>query len=463
MNPIQSFKSTCYMITHTPRAFALIFLMGCRLGFAAEATPIESPTLEGILKSTLKQNGMIEEANQDVEIARSQIELARSALFPKASATILGAPMPEIRGDVNHSKINFGKWGPFLMGSLQVIEPIYSFGMIPSYQKAAQEQLEAKTGLAQAKKNDVTLMAKEFYYGYLMARDLEALVEDLSSFLKDAIKSVEEGNDSKKSKNTVKPHDLYQLKTTLAELEQKKLFANSAKQTAEKALNWVSGSQYANFDSLNSVAENFDKKTFEDYLDLAKKNRPEFKALSAGIKARAALREAKEAQSYPVLFVGGMITKSVSPVADKQISSFAMDPFNGIQGGVGLGLRFDLEFARHSAEAHEQEAEMMKLKATETYAAPGIELQVKKAYLELEQAVQGLEIAAERKKLSKKWFVSNAMGFSIGITPAKDLMESLEGNGNARKNYIETLYSLNMALAKLSQAVGTEVTQLKYQ
>jgi hypothetical protein len=83
--------------------------------------------------------------------------------------------------------------------------------------------------------------------------------------------------------------------------------------------------------------------------------------------------------------------------------------------------------------------------------------------LELEQAVQGLEIAEDRKKMGKKWFVSNAMGFSIGITPAKDLMESLEGSGNARKNYIETVYSLNMALARLSQAVGTEVTHLKYQ
>jgi outer membrane protein TolC len=144
------------------------------------------------------------------------------------------------------------------------------------------------------------------------------------------------------------------------------------------------------------------------------------------------------------------------------MSVFANDPFNGFQGGFGLGLRFDLEFARQSAEAHEQEAEMMKLKATESYAVPGIELQVKKAFLEMEQAAQGLEIAESRRKLGKKWFVSNAMGFSIGITPAKDLMESLEGSGTARKNYIETVYSLNMALAKLSQAVGVEVTQLKY-
>jgi len=431
---------------------------------AAESAPASlQPNLEAILKSTINKNGMVQEAEQDIEIARSQIELARSALFPKANATLLAAPMFEVRGDPNGSRTNGKKWGPFLQGSLQIVEPLYSFGMISSYQKAAEGQMEAKTELAQAKRNEVALMAKEFYYGFLMAKDLESLVDDLISFLDEAIKSVEESSGEKKSKNPVKPHDLYKLKTVLADLQQKKLYAQSAKRTAEKALNWVAGTSFENFSELSSTIETYEKKSLEQYLEIAKKNRPEFKALSAGIKARTALRDAKDAQGYPVVFVGGMISKAWSPVADKQMSIFANDPFNGVQGGLGLGLRFDLEFSRQSAEVHEQEAEILKLKATESYAIPGIELQVKKAFWELEQAAQGLEIAENRKKIGKKWFVSNAMGFSIGITPAKDLMESLEGSGNARKNYIETVYSLNMALAHLSQAVGTEVTQLKYQ
>ena len=453
------------MISQVIVTFTLIF--AAQSIIAAEPPPSESAktetNLSSILKSTLQQNGMIKEAEQDIEIARSQIELARAALFPRANATILAAPMFEVRGDTNSFTTNTKKWGPLLIGSLQITEPLYSFGMIPSYQKAAEGQMEAKSELARAKRNEVTLMAKEFYYGYLMARDLESLVDDLISFLDEAVKTADDSSGEKKSKNPVKPHDLYKLKTVLADLQQKKLYAQSAKKTAEKALAWVAGASVENLENLDSGVEVYEKKSLEDYLETAKKNRPEFKAISAGLRARTALRDAKDAQSYPVIFVGGMITKAWSPVADKQMSIFANDPFNGIQGGLGLGVRFDLEFARQSAEVHEQQAEIMKLQATETYALPGIELQVKKAFWELEQAAQGLEIAENRKKLSKKWFVSNAMGFSIGITPAKDLMESLEGSGNARKNYIETVYGLNMALARLSQAVGTEITQLKYQ
>ena len=164
-----------------------------------------------------------------------------------------------------------------------------------------------------------------------------------------------------------------------------------------------------------------------------------------------------------MLFLGAYAQGGWSPVRDKQPSIFASDPFNSLLGGAGIGLKFDLEFARHAAEAAEQEAEAMKLKAKESYAAPGIELQVKKAYWEFEQAAQGLEVAERRKALGKKWFVQSAMGWSIGITQAKDLLEALEGNGLAKKNYVETLFALNMALARLSQAIGQELTSLKYQ
>ena len=163
-----------------------------------------------------------------------------------------------------------------------------------------------------------------------------------------------------------------------------------------------------------------------------------------------------------MIFVGGVIQLGYSGVATKQQSTFATDPFNPLTGGVGVGLKFDLEIARHSAEAAEQEAEANKLRATETYAVPGIELQVRKAFWEVEGAVASLEIAERRKALGKKWFVGNAMGWSIGLTAAKDLLEALEGDAQAKKNYIETVYAYNMALAHLSQAIGVEVTELKY-
>ncbi len=425
----------------------------------AAPTAVETPSnvsLEDILKATIQNNGMIQESNADVDVARAQLEQAKAALYPKASAMVLAAPIFEETGNALSSQSNWSKWGPFVTGGVQIVQPLYTFGMISSYRKAAEGQIEAKTGLANAKKNDVIMQTKEMYFGYQMATDLEKLVDDLGSFLEEAVKTAEEAAKEKK-KSTVKPHDVFRLKTALNDLQQKKLYATAAKKTAERAIAWLSGLPFKNLEVARLKAPVFEKQSLEEYIKLAKANRPEFKALSAGQEARMALRDAKQAQSYPIVFVGAFGQAGWSPVRTKQPTVFANDPFNGLTGGVGLGVKFDLEFMRHSAEAQEQAAEASKLKALETYAAPGIELQVKKAYWELEQALDGLAIAETRKATSKKWFVQSGMGWSIGITAAKDLMEALEGDGMSRKNYIETVYAANMSIARLSQAVGKEL------
>lgn len=417
-------------------------------------------SLEQLLRNTKSRNAQIKEAEGDIQIAQAQLDRARAAMFPTGKAMVLAAPLPEIRGNPSGSTTNWGKFGPFVLGSLEIAQPLYTFGQIGSYKRAAEYQIEANTNLAAMKRDEVVFKTKEIYYGYRLASSLDRLVEELVSFLDEASKEAEKQVNSKKSK--IKPKDLYELNTQLETLRQLKLAAETARKTAEKAVAWMSVTPFDSLPFEKIMPESYEKKTLEQYVASAKAMRPEFKALSAGLQARAALRDAKRAQSYPILFLGGTLGFSWSPVADKQQSIFANDPFNRVLGGVGVGLRFDLEFSRHSAEAAEQEAERLKLKAKEDYAVPGIELEVKKAYFELEQAASGLEIAERRKKLARKWFMSSASGWSIGLTPARDLMDALEADGLAKKNYLETVYSLNLALANLSRVVGTEVTSLKY-
>lgn len=428
--------------------------------WAQDPPPPSSPsafTLKQFLEKASDQNGMIQEASQEVEIARAQLARAQAAFWPKASVGLLGAPIFEETGDALNSQTNLDKWGPFLRGSFEFAQPLYTFGMLSQYEKAAQSQISAKTEMSEAKRNEVILQAKEIYFGYLMACEFENLLEDLSGFLQEAVQSAESTLKDENKKDSIKPHDLYRLKTALDDLDQKMLYAQAAKKTAEKALGWMAGVPEVQVAEHSLDSPQFEKKSLEEYLKISTSHRPELKAIPSGIAAYEALAEAKQKQDYPVVFFGGFGEFNWSPVRTRQNSQFAFDPFNRPQGGIGLGLKLDLEFKRHSAEAQEQRAEANKLKATQSYAVPGIELEVKKAFYELEQAQKSLEVAQRRKTTAKKWFVSSTMGWSVGITAAKDLLEAFEGNGLARKNYIETLYSLNLAVAKLSKAIGQEL------
>ncbi len=421
----------------------------------------EAPNLEVILKAVLANNGQIQESEGDVEIARQQVERAKAAMWPKGTTTILASPIFEEKGNAVAVTRDWSKWGPWLSSQTQIVQPIYTFGQLGNYRKAADNQLLANQELAKVKRNEILASAKDFYYSYLMACDLEKLVNNLTEFLGEAVKEAEEGS-KKGKKSEVKPHDLARLKIALDDLSQKKLYTQQGRQTAQKAVLWMTGGAFGSVSNTGLEPQKYEKKPLEDYLKLARAHRPEFKALAAGQAARNALADAKDAQSYPTLFVAAMADLNWSPVRTRQTSFYAQDPFNRLQGGVALGLRLDLEFARHSAEAGEERAQAMKLQATEKYAVPGIELDVSRAYWELEQARQGLEIAERRKKTGRKWFVGNAMGYSIGVTAPKDLLESLEGDGESRMNYILTVYQFNAALAKLSKAVGTEIAELKY-
>ena len=419
----------------------------------------EAESLEQILKAVNANNAQIHEAEADVEIARAQVHRARAAMYPRGTSTFLAAPLFEERGNAQTFTRNFNNWGPYLSSNTQIIQPLYTFGQIGGYRRAAEHQEIASLELVKMKRNEVLATVKDFYYTYLMASDLEKLVGNLTEFLGGALTEATEG---KGKKSAVKPHDLNRLKIAQDDLLQKKLYATQGRQTAQKAVLWMTGNAFDSVASPTMEVQEYEPRTLEDYLKLAKTFRPEFKALAAGQVARNALADAKRAQSYPTLFVAGLVDLNWSPVRDPQPSFYAYDPFNRLQGGVAMGLRLDLEFTRHWAEAAEERAQAMKLKATETYAAPGIEVEVSRAFWEVEQAREGFQIAERRKKTGRKWFVGSAMGWSIGVTSPKDLMESLEGDGISRQNYIQTIYMFNAALAKLSKACGTEITTLKY-
>jgi outer membrane protein TolC len=460
---VEKSDATVFILTHLLVALGFILFSFNAPCLAEETPPVESdgPSLETVLKNVLESNGQIKEAAADIEIANSQVKQADAAAWPRGYAQVLGAPMFGQHGTPLESNSDLSQWGPFFKGYIEIAQPIYTFGQIGSYQKAASSQLTARTEQTEMRRLEMLSKAKELYYSYQMASDFEGLVKDITSYLEEAVETAEQSMKPGK-KSMVKPHDLYHLKTALEDIRQKGLYATQGRQTAEKAVQWISAMKFSGLPKSQLVPEDYEKKNMDEYLKLARAKRPEFRALKAGQEARSALRDAKQAQSYPAIFVGAFGSAGWSPVTDKQYSVFAVDPFNSITGGIGVGLRLDLEFKRHEAEASEQEAELMKLKATESYAVPGIELEVKKAFWELEQAADGLEVASRRKKIARKWFVSSAMGWSIGVTPAKDLLEALQGDGEAKQNYIQTVFLLNMALAHLSQAVGQEITSLKY-
>jgi hypothetical protein len=60
-------------------------------------------------------------------------------------------------------------------------------------------------------------------------------------------------------------------------------------------------------------------------------------------------------------------------------------------------------------------------------------------------------------KASKAWMTSNAMNFGMGLATTDELLTSLVSSSTSRLSYLRALYELNLAVARLENAVGVPI------
>jgi outer membrane protein TolC len=130
---------------------------------------------------------------------------------------------------------------------------------------------------------------------------------------------------------------------------------------------------------------------------------------------------------------------------------------------MALGLRWHLDFWTTQTKVAERLAELSKIELQKENAVSGIGLDVRRRYLEVQEAQQKLDAAQTARKAARALMVSNLTNFSLGIGEAKDVFESLGLYTRMATDYYATVRDFNIAAARLTQATGQETTTLSYQ
>ena len=186
--------------------------------------------------------------------------------------------------------------------------------------------------------------------------------------------------------------------------------------------------------------------------------RPEFTQLTNGIAAKRALLEAERTNKFPIFFVGGMLTFAYSNVRTGQQSAFAYDPYNRSTGGVGAGVQWTWDFATTLANEAAIRVEIDELEKREIYAKAGFRMELKKVIANLNESRERLTTSRDAFQIGRRWLVSETMGYSIGLTEIKNLVDAYLARAKTAQDHWEAIYKLNMGWAELSKVVGREVT-----
>lgn len=437
----------------------IILVLGVSNAFAEEAAPLQRiVTLEEAVRLALEKSPEVRESRSDVDIARSKLEEVEGYRLPQLDSTFLTGPIPNARGDQISSPDPADRIhgiGIFERAEITLVQPIYTFGKITKGQEAANHGVKVYEAKVEQKKNEISLKVKEVYYGLLLARESMGVVLEVQEILEQARTKV------KKLIQMGAPSadevDLLKLEAFSGEVERLRQEALKGERLALSALGVQLGiPREADFDIADRHMTYGDEKVdpFESYVRDALSQRPEFRQLEEGLKAREALIDVARADYYPVLFLAGFLAYGNAPERTDIKNPFILDSFNEQIAGIALGAKWHLDFGITKGKVRFAEAELDKLHQTRDFAKDYVPLQVKKAYLELMEAERDIQALKDAYPSARRWMISAIANYDFGIGPAKEIFDALEAYAKLKANYFRSLYNYRLARANLVFATG---------
>jgi outer membrane protein TolC len=297
-----------------------------------------------------------------------------------------------------------------------------------------------------------------------LSRQIQALLTEVQEQFTKALETAEQRLEAGES--AITQQDILKLRIGLAGVTKETYTLERAIVVTKEALLYQLGlSLKADFDIAEAGLEPvmLQLQPLDVYREQAEKNRPELAQLEAGLIARQARLQAARSAYYPALFLAGTVRYSVAPNRDDQDNPFVRDDFNYFQAGMALGLRWKLDFWMTHAKEAERLAELVKAEVQKENATQGIELDIKRRYLEVQETQQKIEAAQTARKAARALLVTTLANFGLGVGDGKDVFESLALYTHVASDYYTAVRDYNIAAARLSQATGQEATTLSYQ
>ncbi len=420
--------------------------------------------LNQCIKKAVEISPEIGESRYEEEVYKSKKMQADSAEYPQIEIIALTGPSTEARKDeflktgISDSSIN-GIFGSF---SLNVVQPIYTFGKISSYKSAASSGIKVARAGVDKKTSDIILRIKELYYSLLLAKDMRNLLLEIKDELTRSIEKTEKqlAADSPWADEI----NLYKFRAFLGEVE--KNFNETekgiafAKDALITSMGLPRGTEFEIADSSLTPEEKVPEE-LNTYLKMMPAPIPEFIQLQEGLNAKRALIDVEKSNYYPQIFLGARGYIAGSTNRDRLKNPYVFDVFGDRFIAAYLGLKWSIDFGMTKGRVQEAEAEYAKLSEKKRFADEAIPLQVRKAYLDLEEAKKNIGETKKAYTNANKWLVSAIANYDMGVGEAREVTDAASAYALTKSSYLKSLYNHKLSYATLLYATGTDLKELK--
>lgn len=403
---------------------------------------------ELILKAENHPEVLIEQF--EVQKAETLFERIDGEFRPKLSLISGIGPNKSVKGNPLSSEQSSRVDTMSYLAQVDLKVPLFAFNREKDMHKAAEGNLKVKELDVKKKQALLIKKVKEYFYSHQYAASLNDFA---SGTLKDLDEVIADMKSSKKTnQEELNKLIIFRSLAAVKKFEIEKGLAQSLlglkfitqEQDPSVEQDWIEFNQ-RQLPALDSLKENL----AQTNLDLQKAN--------IGVEAKSSYLSGEKKSQLPAFGLFSSFDWTSTPKSTQQASKFAYDPYNKSDFSIGFGIIWDIDFGIKSSNISSARIELESIKAQQNFAIKNLPIQIEKVYLDLVEAQKKAVELESTYKLSKKALNSIASGVALGITPAKDIIESYTMKAQVYQQFIEAVYNYEMRLAELSYEVGVEL------
>lgn len=432
------------------------------------AAPVCGPLdLETAQAAALARSDEVAIKRSDVQTAEAEKDYATAIRFlPDFSANLPMGVVPGARltpganpNDItaidSGSNRGLTDLGPFFRVEVNALQPLWTWGRLDAANDAAAAGIVARKNLVTDTANGIQNRVLELVMGIRLTTKLLAIGADVQSALREADARVQKS--LKANDGEISPEDRYRIEIFRSQLTQRIADGERTLRVARVGLAATLGMRPDQLQLRDDPLPDTSQVRPPDLalaLEDAIRQRPDLKALDAGILAKEADVRAARAELLPQLGIVAQFAYGLAPGRDIISNPYVGDYFNALTIGGALVIRQNLSFWTVATAANKKDSELNTLRKQRAGAVRAIQVEVENAIAELTAAITKKDAAVKAVAAGRSWFRSATLNFGVGVGDSRDLIDAYRGYSEAQFGDAQATFDLLAAQSRLNKVTG---------
>jgi outer membrane protein TolC len=431
------------------------------IGSQVKAQETSTLSLEQFIKQGLESTATEDVLQKDIALGQWEVRNARSQRI-----------LPRIRLETQHGLVpgvesssfpdgqlyldpyldnDWENWALFTRAQIEAIQPLYTWGAIPSAIQAATYNAERVGYETQIKSAAFEVQLAEIYIGMQLSNALQQVSQEADELITQANEEIrsqlEEGTDE------LTESDLFEFEVFELEYEGQRAQVDAVAAQMDRLWSLALDGGQSEAEEFRG-AEGVSLPPFSELLTLAFEQRAELKAVEAGIRALEAGKRATLAERYPTIYLGLSASGAITPNRPKQDNPFINNSTNYASARFGIGISQNLNLQSIRLKGDKFTIQQDKLADTEQLLRQQIQLDVVQRLQEAESALAQLRSLSGALVKTKEWVRHEQLNMDYGFGDVKNLVDALKKELELEASVSRAKHKWSMARVRLNHALG---------